>query len=72
MSKAGLLCAVSPLVVTFIGVIPKTIAKLKRCGVRIEDDVLITKSGSEILSEGFPKEVEEVEELMALAETAEL
>ncbi|HED39399.1 MAG TPA: M24 family metallopeptidase, partial [Chromatiales bacterium] len=34
-------------------------------GVRIEDDLLVTKDGYEILSEGVPKSVEEIEALMA-------
>lgn len=34
-------------------------------GIRIEDDILITKDGHENLSEGAPKTVEEIEALMA-------
>lgn len=41
---------------------PKKAGKLPACGVRIEDNVLITRSGCEILSHGFPKEVREIEE----------
>ena len=33
-------------------------------GVRIEDDLLVTKSGCEVLTEGVPKMVDEIEELM--------
>lgn len=33
-------------------------------GIRIEDDILITKNGSEILGEPIPKSVNEVEEVM--------
>lgn len=34
-------------------------------GIRIEDDVLITKDGYEVLSDGVPKQPDEVEALMA-------
>jgi len=34
-------------------------------GIRIEDDVLITRSGNEVLTAGVPKEMDEIEALMA-------
>jgi Xaa-Pro aminopeptidase len=34
-------------------------------GIRIEDDVLVTKDGCEVLTEGAPKEVADIEALMA-------
>ena len=36
-------------------------------GIRIEDDVLVTKSGHEVLSKNAPKTVREIETLMATA-----
>jgi len=34
------------------------------CGVRIEDDVLVTAEGARVLSKGFPKETAEIEAMM--------
>ncbi len=34
-------------------------------GIRIEDDVLVTKQGNEVLTEGAPKEISAIEALMA-------
>jgi Xaa-Pro aminopeptidase len=34
-------------------------------GVRIEDDVLVTRSGHDVLSKNVPKQVDEIEALMA-------
>lgn len=34
-------------------------------GIRIEDDILVTSSGSEILSKNVPKEIDEIEELLS-------
>ena len=38
----------------------------KKFGVRIEDDVLVTKSGAKLLSDGLPREAAEIERWMAL------
>jgi Xaa-Pro aminopeptidase len=37
----------------------------KAIGIRIEDTVLITKDGCEVLTKGVPKEIEEIEKLLA-------
>lgn len=44
---------------------PRKAGVVPASGVRIEDNVLITKSGCRILSEGFPKEIPQIEALMA-------
>ena len=45
---------------------PKNIPKKWHfIGIRIEDDVLVTKTGNDVLSKSAPKEVEEIEALMA-------
>jgi Xaa-Pro aminopeptidase len=36
-------------------------------GVRIEDDVVVTRTGAEVLTAGAPKSVEEIEALMVAA-----
>ena len=43
--------------------------KWRGIGVRIEDDVVVTKGGCEILTGGVPKTVAEIEALMAAART---
>jgi Xaa-Pro aminopeptidase len=41
--------------------------KWRGIGIRIEDDVLVTRDGHEVLSQGAPKSVAEIEALMAVA-----
>ena len=38
--------------------------KYKNIGIRIEDDLLVTESGHEILSKKIPKEITEIEEII--------
>ncbi len=42
----------------------KVDAKWRGIGIRIEDDVLVTKTGHEVLTEALPKEIDEIESLM--------
>jgi len=38
--------------------------RVPACGVRIEDDVLVTKQGCKILTSAMPKDIDEVEKMM--------
>ncbi|NDD74514.1 MAG: Xaa-Pro aminopeptidase [Gammaproteobacteria bacterium] len=40
-------------------------AEFRNIGIRIEDDVLVTRDGHEVLTDGVPKEAREIEALMA-------
>jgi Xaa-Pro aminopeptidase len=40
-------------------------ARWRGLGIRIEDDVAVTREGSEVLTDGVPKDVDDIETLMA-------
>ena len=44
--------------------------KWRGIGIRIEDDVLVTRTGHRVLSHGVPKTVEEIENFMAQSQAA--
>jgi Xaa-Pro aminopeptidase len=48
----------------FINTVRPAVQKYANIGVRIEDDVLITETGYEILSSRAPKEINAIEKLM--------
>ena len=48
----------------FIEKVKPVYEKYINIGIRIEDDVLITESGNQVLSAGIPKEISEIEKLM--------
>ena len=47
---------------------PGIYVKEEKIGVRIEDDILITKNSAEVLSSKIPKEIEEIEKIMVKRE----
>ena len=61
--KAGMVITVEPGIY-----VPETDTALapayRGFGVRIEDDVLVTRDGSEVLSSGIPKDIETIERLV--------
>jgi len=64
--EVGMAMTVEPGI--YIAVDNQDVAKKWRgIGVRIEDDVVVTKTGCEILTGGVPKTVAEIEALMAAA-----
>lgn len=62
--EAGMVLTVEPGI--YIAPSNKDVAKKWRgIGIRIEDDVLVTKNGCRVLTETVPKEIKEIEALMA-------
>jgi Xaa-Pro aminopeptidase len=61
--EAGMVLTVEPGL--YVAADCKTVdAKWRGIGIRIEDDVLVTKTGHEVLTHGVPKSVAEIEALM--------
>lgn len=48
----------------FLGAVMPAVEKYAGIGIRIEDDILITETGHEVLSKMVPKEMDEIEKLM--------
>jgi Xaa-Pro aminopeptidase len=48
----------------FLEAVRPAVEKYAGIGIRIEDDILITETGHEILSRKIPKEIDEIEKLM--------
>ena len=63
--EAGMVLTIEPGI--YISKKNKNVDKIWRgIGVRIEDDVLVTKSGCDVLSGGLPKEIDDIEKRMSL------
>ena len=62
MLKAGMVLTVEPGI--YIGASEDVEPRWWNIGVRIEDDVLVTKKGYRVLSESIPKTIAEIEDLM--------
>lgn len=64
--EAGMVMTVEPGIYVAPGT-PGVPSEFWGIGIRIEDDVLVTLTGPEVLTSGVPKEIHEIEALMALA-----
>ncbi|MFK8013112.1 MAG: aminopeptidase P N-terminal domain-containing protein [Marinicellaceae bacterium] len=60
--EAGMVLTIEPGI--YIGHDAKVPDKFKGIGIRIEDDVLVTRDGNKILSNKVPREIEEIEAIM--------
>ena len=62
--KPGMVLTVEPGI--YISEIIKDVdPKWHNIGIRIEDDILVTESGNEVLSKNLPKTIEDIEKLMS-------
>lgn len=64
--EAGMVMTVEPGIYIAVGT-PDVPSAYWGIGIRIEDDVLVTAQGPEVLTGGVPKEIAEIEALMAAA-----
>jgi len=61
--EAGMVTTVEPgIYISAARSVPK---RFRNIGIRIEDDVAVTRSGPDVLSKALPKEPDEIERLMA-------
>jgi len=44
--------------------------EFRNIGIRVEDDVLVTRDGHEVLTDGVPKDADAIEAVMAAARAA--
>jgi Xaa-Pro aminopeptidase len=67
--EPGMVLTVEPGIYIPAGIrgVPKRYADI---GIRIEDDVVVTRSGNEVLTAGVPKAVDEIEAVMAAGASA--
>jgi|TARA_B110000263_G_scaffold154847_1_gene134403 Xaa-Pro aminopeptidase len=63
--KEGMILTIEP-GLYFGDMAQKVTKKYKNIGIRIEDDILITKSGPKNLTESIPKTIKEIEDIMRL------
>jgi Xaa-Pro aminopeptidase len=60
--EPGMVMTVEPGI--YVAADAKVPEEYRGIGIRIEDDVLVTKDGREVLSSGAPKEIDEIEQIM--------
>jgi len=61
--EPGMVTTVEPGI--YLSASRKVPARFRNIGVRIEDDVVVTNTGPDVLSKGLPKDPDEIEKLMA-------